>query len=66
MRDSITREFPTIADPFKHTLYKIIGRCELNKKTVPNVIIATEDYIWLQVFFLLLYSFRFQGKKKKN
>ena len=42
-------------DPYKLTLYKIIGRCELNKRTTP-VIGALEDFIWLQVrlvFFAL-------------
>jgi len=35
-------------DPYKLTLYKIIGRCELNKRTTP-VIGALEDFMWLQV-----------------
>ncbi|KAG0247598.1 hypothetical protein BG011_001242, partial [Mortierella polycephala] len=35
-------------DPYKLTLYKIIGRCELNKRTTP-VIGALEDFIWLQL-----------------
>ncbi|KAG0232661.1 hypothetical protein BGW42_008001 [Actinomortierella wolfii] len=35
-------------DPYKLTLYKIIGRCELSKKTTP-AIAALEDYIWLQL-----------------
>ena len=34
-------------DPYKLTLYKIVGRCELNKRTTP-VIGALEDFIWLQ------------------
>ncbi|KAI1315080.1 hypothetical protein EDD11_001322 [Mortierella claussenii] len=35
-------------DPYKLTLYKIIGRCELNKRTTP-VVGALEDFIWLQL-----------------
>ncbi|KAF9162413.1 hypothetical protein DFQ26_003567 [Actinomortierella ambigua] len=35
-------------DPYKLTLYKIVGRCELSKKTTP-AIAALEDYIWLQL-----------------
>ncbi|GJJ69903.1 nuclear pore complex protein Nup93 [Entomortierella parvispora] len=35
-------------DPYKLTLYKIIGRCELNKRTTP-VIGALEDFMWLQL-----------------
>ncbi|KAI8371471.1 Nup93/Nic96-domain-containing protein [Radiomyces spectabilis] len=40
-------EIPT--DPYKQAVYKIIGRCELSKKTIPQVITTTEDYIWLQL-----------------
>lgn len=36
-------------DPYKLILYKIIGRCELNKKSLPDVVATTEDYVWLQV-----------------
>ncbi|KAI8644553.1 Nup93/Nic96-domain-containing protein [Parasitella parasitica] len=36
-------------DPFKVILYKILGRCELHKKTLFEVIHTTEDYIWLQL-----------------
>ncbi|KAG0211674.1 Nup93/Nic96-domain-containing protein [Mortierella sp. GBAus27b] len=35
-------------DPYKLTLYKIIGRCELNKRSTP-VVGALEDFIWLQL-----------------
>ncbi|KAF9116162.1 hypothetical protein BGX27_004502 [Mortierella sp. AM989] len=35
-------------DPYKLTLYKIVGRCELNKRTTP-VVGALEDFIWLQL-----------------
>ncbi|KAG0324431.1 hypothetical protein BGZ99_001813 [Dissophora globulifera] len=35
-------------DPYKLTLYKIIGRCELKKRTTP-VIGALEDFMWLQL-----------------
>ncbi|CAO3610843.1 unnamed protein product [Cunninghamella blakesleeana] len=36
-------------DPYKVLLLKIIGRCELNKKSVSDVIKTTEDYLWLQL-----------------
>ena len=41
-------------DAFKYTLYKIIGRCELNIKTIRNtsVIRSSEDYIWLQTMLI--------------
>ncbi|KAF9950637.1 hypothetical protein BGZ65_006474, partial [Modicella reniformis] len=35
-------------DPYKLTLYKIVGRCELAKRSTP-VIGALEDFIWLQL-----------------
>lgn len=37
-------------DPYKLTLFKIIGQCELTKRTTP-VIGAVEDFIWLHVSF---------------
>ncbi|RKP05933.1 Nup93/Nic96-domain-containing protein [Thamnocephalis sphaerospora] len=39
-------------DPYKFALYKIIGRCELRKKTIQEVVHTIEDYLWLQ--FMLL------------
>jgi nuclear pore complex protein Nup93 len=39
-------------DPYKMTLLKILGRCDLNKKTVQDVITTTQDYIWLQLWLV--------------
>ena len=39
-------------DPFKLAVYKIIGRCDLAKKTIPEVIQATEDYVWFQLLLV--------------
>jgi len=39
-------------DPFKYLLFKIVGRFDIDKKTVPEVIQATEDYIWLQLHLI--------------
>ena len=39
-------------DPYKMTLLKILGRCDLSKKTVPEVITTTQDYIWLQLWLI--------------
>lgn len=36
----------TTSDPFKYALYKIVGRCEVNKKAFPGVISTTEDWLW--------------------
>ncbi|BFZ61356.1 nuclear pore complex subunit [Saitoella coloradoensis] len=34
-------------DPYKHAVYKIIGRCELNRRSL-RVLSTTEDWMWLQ------------------
>jgi nuclear pore complex protein Nup93 len=39
-------------DPFKMALLKILGRCDLAKKTLPDVILTTQDYIWLQLWLV--------------
>ena len=39
-------------DPYKMTLLKILGRCDLSRKTVPEVITTTQDYIWLQLWLV--------------
>ncbi|KAG1053251.1 hypothetical protein G6F43_004655 [Rhizopus delemar] len=39
------------ADPYKSLVYKIIGRCELNKKTT-RIMKNQEDYLWLQLVLL--------------
>lgn len=39
-------------DPYKMTLFKLLGRCDLIKKTVPEVITTTQDYIWLQLWLI--------------
>ncbi|KAI9255322.1 Nup93/Nic96-domain-containing protein [Sporodiniella umbellata] len=36
------------SDPYKSLVYKIIGRCELNKKSF-RVLNSHEDYLWLQL-----------------
>lgn len=35
-------------DPYKLACYKIIGRCELSKKSLDRVPLDQEDWIWLQ------------------
>ncbi|KAG2174754.1 hypothetical protein INT43_005812 [Umbelopsis isabellina] len=37
------------ADPYKMALFKILGRCELYKKNLPEVTPSIEDYLWLQL-----------------
>lgn len=35
-------------DPYRMACYKIIGRCELSKRTIDTISQGTEDWIWLQ------------------
>ena len=35
-------------DPYRMACYKIIGRCELNKRNIDSVGQGVEDWIWLQ------------------
>jgi nuclear pore complex protein Nup93 len=37
------------ADRFKLAIYKVLGRCDLSRKTLNDVIATKEDYIWLQL-----------------
>ncbi|KAI8144737.1 Nup93/Nic96-domain-containing protein [Fennellomyces sp. T-0311] len=52
--DAVTADYQRLeygqqhVDPYKLILYKLIGRCELNKKRVPEIG-TTEDYMWLQL-----------------
>lgn len=54
-RDAILADYQRLeygqeaVDPYKLVLYKVVGRCALNKKTVSDIIVTTEDYMWLQV-----------------
>ena len=36
-------------DPYKLALYKVIGRCDIFKRTLPAVAVTTEDWLWLQL-----------------
>ncbi|KAH7884023.1 Nup93/Nic96-domain-containing protein [Phlebopus sp. FC_14] len=37
------------ADPFKLALYKLMGRLEPSRRTVPQVTLTTEDWLWFQL-----------------
>lgn len=39
-------------DPFKMAILKIIGRCDLYKKTIPDLLQSSEDYLWLQLWLI--------------
>ena len=35
-------------DPYRMACYKIVGRCELSKRTIEGISQGSEDWIWLQ------------------
>jgi nuclear pore complex protein Nup93 len=35
-------------DPYKMACYKVIGRCEIDNRTLPGVHMEMEDHMWLQ------------------
>lgn len=37
------------ADPFKLALYKIMGKIDPSRRSVPQVTVTTEDWLWLQL-----------------
>lgn len=43
------RHFRESVDPYKFAIYKLMGRCDLKKRTVQEVNHTTEDYLWFQV-----------------
>ncbi|KAJ8100619.1 Nup93/Nic96-domain-containing protein [Lipomyces tetrasporus] len=40
---------PKTDDPYKYALYKLIGRCELSRKNIPEVLLIAEDWMWAQL-----------------
>jgi nuclear pore complex protein Nup93 len=48
------------ADPFKLALYKLIGKIDPQRRSVPQVTVTTEDWLWFQLamvrYFLVLNS----------
>jgi nuclear pore complex protein Nup93 len=54
--DQMSRNTADPIDPYKFAVYKIMGRCELNKRTLPHITSSTEDWLWLQVQYLLFKS----------
>ncbi|KAJ1659089.1 nuclear pore complex subunit [Dispira simplex] len=56
LRDRLHADFNRYArnthdaiDSYKFAMMKIVGRCELGRKSIPEVVQATEDYMWLQL-----------------
>lgn len=40
------------SDPFKYALYKLIGRCEAEKKTFPGIVNTAEDWLWTHLVLI--------------
>ncbi|GAA5859368.1 hypothetical protein JCM1840_004583 [Sporobolomyces johnsonii] len=40
------------SDPYKHALYKLIGRVEISRRNVPGVTQTTEDWLWFQLMLV--------------
>jgi nuclear pore complex protein Nup93 len=36
-------------DPFRYATYKLIGRCDLAKKSLPSITLSIEDWLWLNL-----------------
>lgn len=36
-------------DPYRYATYKIIGRCDLARKTLPSITLSIEDWLWLHL-----------------
>ena len=43
---------PLAHDPYKLAVYKVLGRCDLARKSLPEVVQTSEDYLWLQLCLL--------------
>ena len=44
------------ADPFKLALFKLMGRLEPSRRTVPQVTTTTEDWLWYQLAMVCIES----------
>lgn len=33
-------------DPYRYAVYKIIGKCDLSKKSLPKLFVSVEDWLW--------------------
>ncbi len=46
----------TSVDPFKLALYKLMGKLDPTKRTVPLVTATTEDWLWFQLAMACFFS----------
>jgi len=50
LSEELAVEYKKLNDPFKAAVYKILGKCDLQKKTFDSEVMqATEDYLWMQL-----------------
>lgn len=42
------------ADPFKLALYKLMGKLEPSRRSVPHVTTTTEDWLWFQLAMVII------------
>lgn len=51
-------------DPYRLAVYKIIGRCDLTKKSVPEITLNVEDWLWIH--FMLIKEENIHNSKLSN
>ena len=52
-------------DPYRLAVYKIIGRCDLTKKSIPEITLNVEDWLWIH-FMLIKEEATNDGKLSNN
>lgn len=46
----ISDDYKNLFDPYKYSVYKIIGKCDLSKKSLPSSInLSIEDWLWFHL-----------------
>lgn len=43
---------PLFGDPYRLAVYKILGRCDLTRKNIPNITLSLEDWIWMHLMLI--------------
>lgn len=39
-------------DPYRFSVYKILGRCQLARKNISNIALTTEDWLWMHLMLV--------------
>lgn len=46
----ISQDLQNLFDPYKYSVYKIIGKCDLSKKSLPSLLnVSIEDWLWFHL-----------------